>query len=58
MNCLKKEREKRGENHFNFFMELLLEHVIINETGVFGIPPDKVDRGHFVYTLSFTALAC
>ena len=38
----KKKREKREEHHFNFFIELLLEHVNVNETGAFGIPPDKV----------------
>ena len=53
-----KTEEKREENHFNLFIELLLEHVTVNETGAFRIPPDKVDKGHFVYTLSFTVLAC
>ena len=35
-------------------MELLLEHVTVNETGAFGIPLDKGNRGqYFVYILSF-----
>ena len=37
--------QKREENHFHFFIELLLEHVTVNETGAFEIPPDKGDRG-------------
>ena len=37
--------QKREENHFRFFIELLLEHVTVNETGAFEIPPDKGDRG-------------
>ena len=49
---------------------MLLEHVTVNETRAFGIPPDKGDRGQqfvcFVYTISFykqpiykqTVLAC
>ena len=33
---------------------MLLEYVTANETGAFGIPPDKGDTGqYFVYTLSF-----
>ena len=33
------------ENLFHhFFIELLLEHVTVNETGAFGIPPDKGNR--------------
>ena len=33
------------ENHFHhFFIELLLEHVTVNETGAFGIPPNKGNR--------------
>ena len=47
----KKKREKREENHFNFFIELLLEHVTVNETGTFGIPPDKVDWVNILYIL-------
>ena len=48
-------------------MELLLEHVTVNETGAFGIPPDKENRvQYFIYTLPFykqpvdnqTVLAC
>ena len=27
-----------------FFIELLLEHVTVNETGAFGIPLDKGNR--------------
>ena len=43
------------ENLFhNFFIGLLLEHVTVNETGAFGIPPDKGNRvQYFVYTLPF-----
>ena len=29
---------------FIFFVELLLEHVTVNETEAFGIPPDKENR--------------
>ena len=44
----------RDENHFHFFVELLLEHVSVNETEAFGIPPNKGKRGqYFVYTLRF-----
>ena len=56
------------ENLFHhFFIELLLEHVTVNKTGAFGIPPDKGNRvQYFVYTLPFynqpvykqTVLAC
>ena len=43
-------RKKREGNHFHFFEELLLEYVTVNETGGFGIPPDKGDRAqYFVY---------
>ena len=46
--------DKTEENHFHSFVELLLEHLTVNETGAFGIPPDKGNRGqHFVYTLAF-----
>ena len=57
----------REENLFHFFVELLLEHVSVNETEAFGIPPNKGNRGqYFVYTLPFykqpvykqTVLAC
>ena len=43
------------ENLFhNFFIGLLLEHVTVNETGAFGIPPDKGNMvQYFVYTLPF-----
>ena len=37
--------QKWEENRFHFFIELLLENVIVNETGAFEIPPDKRDRG-------------
>ena len=46
---------------------MLLEHVAVNETGAFGIPPNKGNRvQYFVYTLLFykqqvykqTVLAC
>ena len=31
-----------------------MEHVTVNETGAFGIPPDKGNRvQYFVYTLPF-----
>ena len=56
------------ENLFHhFFMELLLEHVTVNETRAVGIPPDKGNRvQYFVYTNPFykksvykeTVLAC
>ena len=56
------------ENLFHrFFIELLLEHVTVNETGAFDIPPDKGKRvAYFLYTLPFykqpvykqTVLAC
>ena len=56
------------ENLFHrFLIELLLEHVTVNETGASGIPPDKRNRvQYFVYTLPFykqpvykqTVLAC
>ena len=44
-----------NENLFHhFFIELLLGHVTVNETGAFDIPPDKGNRvQHFVYTLPF-----
>ena len=54
--------QKRGSGLYNregnlfhrFFIELLLEHVTVNETGAFGIPPDKGNRvQYFVYTLPF-----
>ena len=35
--------QKREENHFYFYIELLLEHVTVNEAGAFDIPPDKGD---------------
>ena len=42
----------KEENHFHFFIELLLEHVSVNETEVFGIPPNKENRSqYFAYTL-------
>ena len=37
--------QKREEKQFHFFIELLLEHVTLNETGAFVIPPDKGDSG-------------
>ena len=56
------------ENLFHrFIIKLLFEHVTVNETGAFGIPPDKGNRvQYFVYTLPFykqpvykqTVLAC
>ena len=60
--------QNRERNLFHcFFIELSLEHVTANETGAFGIPPDKGNRvQYFVYTLPFykqpvykqTVLAC
>ena len=45
---------EKGNLFHRFFMELLLEHVTVNETGAFGIPPDKGNRvQYFVYTLPF-----
>ena len=43
------------ENLFHrFFIELLSEHVTVNETGAFDISPDKGNRvQYFVYTLPF-----
>ena len=37
--------QKREENHFHFFIEPLLEHVTVNETGAIKIPTGKEDRG-------------
>ena len=37
--------QKREENHLHFFIELLLEHLTVNEIGAFDIPLDKGDRG-------------
>ena len=60
-------KTEKGNLFHYFVIELLLEHVTINETGAFGIPPDKGNRvQYFVYTLPFynqpvyrqTALAC
>ena len=46
--------KKRVENHFHFLVELLLEHVTVNEIGAFGVPPDEGQRGqYFVYTIPF-----
>ena len=48
--------DKTEKEHFfhHFFIELLLEHVTVNETGAFGIPLDKVNRvPYFVSTLPF-----
>ena len=51
----------------HFFKEQLLEHVTVNKTGAFGIPPNKGNRvQYFIYTLPFcnqpvykqTVLAC
>ena len=42
------------ENLFHhFFIELLLEHVTVNETGAFGIPPDKGNGSIFCIYPSF-----
>ena len=29
--------QNRAENHFHFFIEMLLEYITLNETGAFGI---------------------
>ena len=45
---------KKELNHFHFFIEFLLEHVIVNETEAFGIPSNKENRSqYFAYTLPF-----
>ena len=42
--------EKKTTCHF--FVELLLEHVTLNETEAFDIPPNKGNKSQcFVYTL-------
>ena len=55
---MKTRREKKPgvddktekENLFHhFFIELLLEHVTVNETGAFGIPPDKGKGFNILY---------
>ena len=60
-------KTEKGNLFHHFFIELLLENVTVNETGVFGIPPDKENRvQYFVYTVLFyklpvhnqTVLAC
>ena len=44
--------KSREENHCHFFVELLLEHVTVNETEAFDIPPNKGNKSQcFVYTL-------
>ena len=61
------DKAEKENLFYHFFIELLLEHVTVNETGAFGIPPDKGNRvQYFVYTLPFykqpvykqTVLAC
>ena len=58
---------KKRRKPLHFFVELLLEHLAVDETKAFGIPPNKGNRGqYFVYTLPFykqpvykqTVLAC
>ena len=58
---------KQRRKPLSFFVELLLEHLTVNEIGAFAILPDKRNRGqYFVYTLTFykqpvykqTVLAC
>ena len=58
---------KQRKKPFHFFVELLLEHLTVDETKAFGIPPNKGNRGqYFAYTLPFykqvvykqTVLAC
>ena len=45
---------KQRRKPFYFFVELLLEHVTVNETEAFNIPPDEGNRGqYFAYTPSF-----
>ena len=42
------------ENLFHcFFIELLLGHVTVNETGAFGIPPDKGNRVQYFVPFLF-----
>ena len=46
--------DKTEENHFDFFIKLLLEHVTVKKTEAFGIPPGKGNRvQYFVYILPF-----
>ena len=45
---------KKRRKPLHFFVELLLEHLTVDETKAFGIPPNKGNRGqYFVYTLPF-----
>ena len=45
--------EKQNLFH-RFFIELILEHVTVNETGALDIPPNKGNRVQYlVYTLRF-----
>ena len=47
-------RDGTGQKKREWMIELLLEHVIVNKTEAFGIPPNKGNRGqYFVYTLRF-----
>ena len=61
------DKTEKENLFFRFFIELLLEHVTVNETAAFGISPDKGNRvRYFVYNLPFykhpvykqTVLAC
>ena len=36
--------KKREENHFDCLIELILEHVTVNETEAYVIPPDNWDK--------------
>ena len=48
------DKTEKGNLFHRFFIELLLEHVTVNEIGAFGIPPNKGNRvQYFVYVLPF-----
>ena len=38
------DKTEKQNLFYHFFIKLLLEHGTVNETGVFGIPPDKGNR--------------
>ena len=45
---------KQRRKPLSFFVELLLEHLTVNKTGAFGIPPGKGNSGqYFAYTITF-----
>ena len=49
--------DKIKESHFHFFVELLLEHVTVNETGAFDIPSDNGNRGHIILYIPFLCIS-